>query len=223
MRMNWEIIHNQWEILDLVKTFSALVVGIVLGAERELKDKAAGFKTITIICLGSTLFTILSYKMGMGNSEDATRIASYVVSGIGFLGAGVIFKDGLTVNGLTTASIVWVAAAIGMAIGFGQFFTALTFLICSLLVIHTGGWITRNFFARHHNKMLIIKLKGEKQGLKQQIIEEIKPFTYKCDIKRIEVEHHEMSLFLDVKYKNDRADAFENYLLQSPHILSFSL
>ena len=78
------VVSDQWEILDLVKAIASLIIGMMLGAERELKDKAAGFRTITLICLGSTLFTLLSYKLGVGDSEDATRIASYVVSGIGF-------------------------------------------------------------------------------------------------------------------------------------------
>ncbi len=89
--MDFNIATDHWEALDLLKAVTSLLVGMILGAERELKDKAAGFRTITLICLGSTLFTLLSYKLGMGESEDATRIASYVVSGIGFLGAGVIF------------------------------------------------------------------------------------------------------------------------------------
>lgn len=106
--MSLDLILNQfeWEWNDLLKAVLSLLAGFVLGFEREWKDKAAGFKTISIICLGSTLFSLLSYKLGAGESEDATRIASYVVSGIGFLGAGVIFKDGVNVNGLTTASII---------------------------------------------------------------------------------------------------------------------
>src|SRR5690606_31150787 len=116
-----------WDWNDLIKAVLSLLAGSFLGLEREWKDKAAGYKTISIICLGSTLFSLLSQKLGAGSSEDATRIASYVVSGIGFLGAGVIFKDGVNVNGLTTASIIWMSAAIGMSIGFGLYMTATIF------------------------------------------------------------------------------------------------
>lgn len=129
--MDWDVNILNWENEDFIKIGLSLFAGLLLGIEREVKDKAAGFKTITIICLGSTLFTILSYKMGAGDSEDATRIASYVVSGIGFLGAGVIFKDGINVNGLTTAGIIWIASAIGMSLGFGEYLIGMAFLICS--------------------------------------------------------------------------------------------
>src|SRR5690554_8126742 len=106
--MEIDVFYNQWETMDTLKAIGALTAGVILGFERELKDKAAGLRTITLICMGSALFTILSYKMGMGTTEDATRIASYVVSGVGFLGAGVIFKDTFSISGLTTASIIWV-------------------------------------------------------------------------------------------------------------------
>ena len=74
---------DHWEIMDLYKALLAVAGGVILGLERELKDKAAGLKTITVICLGSALFTILSYKVGV-NDNETTRIASYIVSGIGF-------------------------------------------------------------------------------------------------------------------------------------------
>lgn len=126
--MDRDVIIRNWENEDLIKIILSLIAGLLLGIEREVKDKAAGFKTITIICLGSTLFTILSFKIGAGDSEDATRIASYVVSGIGFLGAGVIFNDGINVNGLTTAGIIWIAADIGMSFGFGEYLIGIVFL-----------------------------------------------------------------------------------------------
>src|SRR5690606_6490386 len=143
---------------DIVKIICSIIAGNILGVEREFKDKSAGLKTITVICLGSTLFTILSFKMGAGDSEDATRIASYVVSGIGFLGAGVIFKDGITVSGLTTASIIWMAAAIGMSLGFGEFVLAFIFLMGSMLVVYLGNLINRLVFDKRVAKLLYIEL-----------------------------------------------------------------
>ena len=77
-------INEFFQYTDVLKALLSLGAGLILGLERELKDKSAGLKTISIITLGSTLFTIMSYKMGLGDSEDSTRIASYVVSGIGF-------------------------------------------------------------------------------------------------------------------------------------------
>ena len=74
---------DHWEILDVYKALLAVAAGIILGLERELKDKVAGLKTITIICLGAALFGILSYKIG--GTSNPTQIAAYVVSGVGFI------------------------------------------------------------------------------------------------------------------------------------------
>ena len=100
----------------------AILIGGLIGAEREFHDKAAGFRTITFICLGSTLFTILSLELG--GVRDPVRIAASIVTGIGFIGAGVILRDGGRIVGLTTASTIWIAAALGMGIGSGYFLLA---------------------------------------------------------------------------------------------------
>ena len=87
----------------------AFIIGAIIGLEREFRSKPAGFRTMILICVGSCLYTILSKEIG-GASTD--RIASNIVTGIGFIGAGVIFKEGITVNGLTTAALIWVTAAL---------------------------------------------------------------------------------------------------------------
>src|SRR5580698_2942071 len=101
------------------KLVLAILVGGAIGAEREYRSKSAGFRTLTLICLGATIFTIFSQYIGGPGNPD--RIASNIVTGIGFVGAGVVFKgDGTTrVNGITTAAMIWVTAALGMAIGAG--------------------------------------------------------------------------------------------------------
>ena len=95
----------------------SFIIGTAIGIEREYRSKAAGLRTMIMICLGSTIFTELSMVIGNG-SED--RIASNIITGIGFLGAGVIFKDGLSISGITTATTIWITAALGMAVGAGQ-------------------------------------------------------------------------------------------------------
>jgi putative Mg2+ transporter-C (MgtC) family protein len=116
---------------DLIKIGLSIFFGGVLGLERQWKHKTAGFRTIILICLGSALFTLVAQKGG-------TNVNANVITGIGFIGAGVIFKDGFTVSGLTTAAVIWISAAIGVATGTGDYTmaliaTALTIVILSVL------------------------------------------------------------------------------------------
>src|SRR5512145_1503350 len=105
-------------IENLIKLSMAVVVGGILGAEREFRDKAAGFRTLILITVGSTLFTIFS--LGMDPGFTRTRIAANIVTGIGFLGAGAIIREHGRVGGLTTAATIWLSAALGMGIGAGE-------------------------------------------------------------------------------------------------------
>ena len=115
------------------RLLAALVIGGIIGSEREYRSKAAGFRTMTLICLGSATFTILSLRLGTESSHD--RIASNIVTGIGFLGAGAIFKDGITISGLTTATSIWVTASLGMAAGAGRLGLAAMGLGLALVVL----------------------------------------------------------------------------------------
>lgn len=122
---------------DFIKIISSTAVGALIGLEREYRSKSAGLRTFTLISVGCTIFTILSKKMGLINSPD--RIAANVVTGIGFLGAGVIFKMDDRVKGLTTATIIWVTASLGMAIGDGHillsfFGTIVVYIVLGLFV-----------------------------------------------------------------------------------------
>jgi putative Mg2+ transporter-C (MgtC) family protein len=109
---------------DLIKLLLSLVLGGLIGWEREVYDKPAGFRTNTLICVGSTLFTIFSLKIGMIPGTDSSRIAAQIVSGIGFLGAGAIIRRGEAILGLTTAATIWFVASIGMGIGAGYYLTS---------------------------------------------------------------------------------------------------
>ncbi len=100
----------------LLRLFLVIIVGGVIGAEREFHNKSAGFRTMILICLGSFLFTTFGIAIS-GSSSD--RIASNIVTGIGFLGAGTIFKSDNRINGLTTAAAIWITAALGMGIADG--------------------------------------------------------------------------------------------------------
>lgn len=136
---------------DFIKILSSTVVGTLIGLEREYRGKSAGVRTFALISVGSTIFTILSEKMGI-NSPD--RIAANIVTGIGFLGAGIIYKMEDRVKGLTTATIIWVTAALGMAIGDGHILlsflgTMVVYIVLGLFVklevIMSKFGLTRNY------------------------------------------------------------------------------
>jgi len=125
-----EILDAHYETaLQLLLSFT---IGTMIGLEREYRSKAAGLRTMIIICLGSTLFTEVSMAIG---SSTPDRIASNIITGVGFLGAGVIFKDGLTITGITTATTIWISAALGMAVGAGQYFVALVGSVVVMVVL----------------------------------------------------------------------------------------
>ncbi|MBA4140172.1 MAG: MgtC/SapB family protein [Segetibacter sp.] len=117
---------------DIIKILVAFVAGTLLGIEREYRDKPAGLRTIILITVGAALFSLLNLTI---DTESPDRIASNVVTGVGFVGAGVIFKEGMNVKGLTSAATIWVAAAIGMAIGFGNYWLGCTTLFLTLIVL----------------------------------------------------------------------------------------
>ena len=106
----------------LIRFLLAALWGSIVGAEREYRGKSAGFRTVIMISIGSCFFTMMSERIGGTGNPD--RIASNIVTGIGFLGAGVIFRGDNQVNGITTAATIWAVAAVGMGIGGGYYFAA---------------------------------------------------------------------------------------------------
>jgi len=119
-----------------------IFLGYLMGAERELRGKDAGISTHIFVMGGSMLFTLLSMIV---DPESKSRIAAQIVSGIGFLGAGLILKDGASVRNLTTAASIWFSSAIGMAIGFGYFTIAITSGIMGVFIPRIPHLSTRSY------------------------------------------------------------------------------
>jgi putative Mg2+ transporter-C (MgtC) family protein len=127
----------------LLRLAVAGALGAAVGLERELRDREAGMRTHLLVSLGSCLFTIVSafgfhaFLTGGGNvvRADPTRIAAQIVTGIGFLGAGAIIREGLSVRGLTTAATLWVVAAVGMASGAGYYAAAVMTTVLTLFAL----------------------------------------------------------------------------------------
>ena len=140
----------------IIKLLLSILVGGIIGAEREYRNKSAGFRTMMLISLGAMLFTHFSLEIGAGYSPD--RIAANIVTGVGFLGAGVIFKDGAGINGITTAATIWVTAALGMGIGAGYEWISITgtLLLLPILFAFTRieSWIDQVNHA-HEYKIVV--------------------------------------------------------------------
>ena len=139
---------SPWE--EILRLGGALLIGFLIGLEREISRKPAGLRTHMLVSLASALFTILSLSSAFGDgAADPTRIASQIVIGIGFVGAGGIISSGGQVRGVTTAASLWITAAMGMAMGLGEYLLAVVaagFTLITLLVI--GIW-ERSLERRH--------------------------------------------------------------------------
>jgi putative Mg2+ transporter-C (MgtC) family protein len=122
---------------SVVLMLCSVLCGTLIGLEREHRAKPAGVKTVSLICIGSTIFTIASILIAGDSTADRGRIAAQVVTGIGFLGAGAIIRDHGTIIGLTTGATIWVVSAIGVLIGAGYAAggLAITLLVLILLIV----------------------------------------------------------------------------------------
>jgi putative Mg2+ transporter-C (MgtC) family protein len=150
MIADWLALAQDWR-WDLAGRLAlAVLLGGLIGFEREWSGHSAGLRTNILVMLGACLFTVLSIEAFplRGTAQDTARIAAQIVSGIGFLGAGVMFQDKSRVRGLTTAATIWLVAAIGMAVGAGSYFLAIfsTLLAVAVLVLlrPLGDWLSRH-------------------------------------------------------------------------------
>ena len=131
------------ELVIIGRVAGALIIGAMIGFERTFHGRPAGFRTHALVCLASSLLMLVTVYQLHWMTEvpidtiraDPTRMAQGIMTGIGFLGAGVIFKEGLTVRGLTTAASIWVTAAIGILVGIGFWFAAIVGAVAVLIVL----------------------------------------------------------------------------------------
>jgi putative Mg2+ transporter-C (MgtC) family protein len=128
------VFPSPFEIEMVGKLILSAILGLILGYEREIHKRPAGLRTHSLVCMGATLFTMISISF-TGNYVDASRIAAGVVTGIGFIGGGLIYKSEDRVIGLTTAAELWVLGAIGLAVGIGYYFAAIVTTIIVLFIL----------------------------------------------------------------------------------------
>lgn len=135
------------DVQMILRLILSAILGSIIGLEREQGDRPAGLRTHTLVCVGSTLFTLVSiFGFGdtspvhstvddLGVRRDSARIAAQVVSGIGFLGAGTIIRDGFTIKGLTTAASLWMVSAIGLAVGSGMYVVSIAGTMVAMFIL----------------------------------------------------------------------------------------
>ncbi len=158
-----------------IKIVTGLILGSMVGYDREQKMKNAGIKTNVLICLGATLYTavsMLGHVQGGGIEYDSARIPAQIVSGICFIGAGAIMKDKGNIIGLTTAATIWVVASIGMTIGYGFPVIATIFTITILSVLKLLGPIYQGFESTKNHKYFHIEIlsHGDIKNLVKEIV-----------------------------------------------------
>ncbi len=149
------------DLVIIGRVTGALVIGALIGFERTFHGRPAGFRTHSLVCIASAILMIVTVYQNQWMTfvehdairTDPTRMAQGIMTGIGFLGAGVIFKEGLTVRGLTTAASIWVTAAIGILVGIGFWFAAVVGAVAALIVLalfrYIESQLPSEFYAQH--------------------------------------------------------------------------
>lgn len=205
--------------IDLERILLSILIGAIIGLEREYRSKSAGLRTMILVCVGSCIFTLLSYKIGLGSQD---RIAANVLTGIGFLGAGVIFREKDRVTGITTATTIWVVSALGMTIGAG--FELLACVTAAIVIIILSAFIlVQNLISKlNHVRVYTLKFeftdsfdykhvealfkKLKMKILYSQKIKSGKDFTFNLTVQGSEKAHH---LIASQLLKNDKIKHLE--------------
>jgi putative Mg2+ transporter-C (MgtC) family protein len=161
------------ELVIIVRVSGALAIGAMIGFERTFHGRPAGFRTHSLVCIASAILMIVTVYQHQWMTllehdairTDPTRMAQGIMTGIGFLGAGVIFKEGLTVRGLTTAASIWVTAAIGILVGIGFWFAAFVGAVATLMVLALfrviEARLPSEFYAHHMLRFARDQVMGE--------------------------------------------------------------
>jgi putative Mg2+ transporter-C (MgtC) family protein len=203
---------------EIGKLFIALLIGAVIGAEREYRTKSAGFRTVILITVGSCLFTMISNLM----SNDA-RVASNIVTGIGFLGAGAIFKEGANIKGLTTATTIWISAAIGMAVGIGQYTFAFSALGIVMVVLLGFSWLPHWIESVNSELNYLIVIEKNDHFFITDVEKLIEEQSLKFNCNRQKKINHQIKLLFTVSGSQAAHSKLKEELFKNENITSFEV
>ena len=155
MLATWFLPENLYWLECIIRILLATALGFALGVERQLRLKVAGIRTHVVVAAGAALFTIVSFGFGQYIGGDSARIAAQIVTGIGFLGAGMIMHKETAVLGLTSAAGIWLTAAIAMAAGAGMYFVAIGATVLVVLIQLFLHLPLRLFKDKHYNEIKV--------------------------------------------------------------------
>ena len=205
------------ELTMVLRLIVAAVLGGIVGMDRGSGDRPAGFRTHILVCVGSALFMLVSIygfddiapvtttlEDDIGTRRDTARIAAQVVSGIGFLGAGTILHEGLTIKGLTTAASLWIVSAIGLAVGSGMYLLSTVATMLTMLTLVTFRTWEKRFAGTRSDRRFIRVVTRNTPG----IITEITAFLSDCGIKvktlNVKTDNKNGNIILELYLKIDR-------------------
>lgn len=187
----------------LLRIALSMVLGGVIGFERERDNQPAGLRTHMILVIGACLAMILSINIGVVSQTDPGRIAAQVISGIGFLGAGAILRFGFNVKGLTTATTLWTMAIVGLVIGAGYYWIAIITTIIMLIVLAALNVIEKNYVRVNVIRNIVIDLQDRKSVLRDlretiyKLTDKVMSFSVQKNIKS-----KRLRLELTARFKN---------------------
>lgn len=187
----------------LLRIALSMVLGGVIGFERERDNQPAGLRTHMILVIGACLAMILSINIGAVSHTDPGRIAAQVISGIGFLGAGAILRFGFNVKGLTTATTLWTMAIVGLVIGAGYYWIAIITTIIMLIVLAALNVIEKNYVRVNVIRNIVIDLQDRKSVLRDlretvyKLTDKVMAFSVQKNIKS-----KRLRLELTARFKN---------------------
>src|SRR5947209_6623478 len=224
---------DQDSLIIIGRTIGALVIGAMIGFERTFHGRPAGFRTHSLVCIASAVLMFVTVYQNRWITvlepdsirTDPTRMAQGIMTGIGFLGAGVIFKEGLTVRGLTTAASIWITAAIGILVGIGFWLAAIVGAAATLTVLSLFRLIEARlpseFYAHHMLRFARDRVIGESElreligrhgfsiaNVSSRLIEGGQVFEYRMTIKRRD---------------RDGAEALSRYLRDRPEVIALRI
>jgi putative Mg2+ transporter-C (MgtC) family protein len=199
----------------LLRLVVAAVLGGAIGLERELRERQAGLRTHLVVCVGAALFTLVSaygfedFFQATGTRTDPTRIAAQIVSGIGFLGAGAIIRQGLSVRGLTTAATLWLVAAIGMAAGAGYYDAAGIATAGALLTLGPLRIIAYRLTRRYRPERSRLLVEVPAGGSAAPLIEAVERYGHVASLE-VAQEGERRSVAIDIELRGET----------SPHVVA---